>query len=465
MKAEDLIGKNIVDLIPGFEETDFYRTYTRVLETGTMEVISASFLLPDGNLGYFQVNVLPCPAGIQCIAVDVTDTRKTEESLQRQLRYEKVVASVSAELLKPRPARENIGEALTRLLEGTEVSRVYIFENFHDPADGLCMGQTHEVCAPGVKPEIDNPDLKHVSFSAGFQRWREHLSAGKVIWGNVEDFPEEERRVLEPQHITSILVLPLYIGSQWKGMIGFDQIDGSRSWQKEEVRLLKTASDLIGGYLARMEAESSLQRQLKEKEILLKETHHRMKNNIASIAGMLALQAESSIHPEASEALKQALGRVGSMKELYDIILTADNDRRLPAAKYLNDLTDSVLALFPSPARLNIIKSFEDTPLDSKKLFPLGIILNELLTNTMKYAFTGRETGEIKIATTIRGDRVVLTLQDDGRGLPEDFGQPKTSTSLGIMLVKMLAEQMGGTVTFTSGHGTKVVLDFPVESV
>jgi len=126
--------------------------------------------------------------------------------LHRQLRYEKVIAAVSSELLKPRADTANVNEALSRLLEGTEVSRVYIFENFHDPHNGLCMGQTYEVCAPGVPAEIDNPVLKHVAFNDEFQQWQDHLSAGESIWGNVTDFPEEERRVLEPQGIVSILV-------------------------------------------------------------------------------------------------------------------------------------------------------------------------------------------------------------------------------------------------------------------
>lgn len=100
--------------------------------------------------------------------------------------------------------------------------------------------------------------LQHVPYQAGFDRWREILSVGQPVRGEVDTFPVSERELLEPQGILSILVLPLYIDDHWSGLIGFDETRSRRVWRDEEVDLLRTAADLIGSYLARTQAEKSL---------------------------------------------------------------------------------------------------------------------------------------------------------------------------------------------------------------
>lgn len=103
----------------------------------------------------------------------------------------------------------------------------------------------------------------------------------------------------------------------------------------------------------------------------------------------------------------------------------------------------------------------EDFSLIAKKLFPLGIIVNELVTNIMKYAFIGRENGHIRISLDKVDDVATLTIEDDGVGLPEGFDL-STSTGFGLRLVGMLAEQLGGTFSTQSGSGTNSVLVFGV---
>jgi hypothetical protein len=136
------------------------------------------------------------------------------------------------------------------------------------------MRQTYEVCAPDVPPVIDNPVLQHVVYNDGFSRWRELL-------------------------------------------------------------LLQTASDLIGGFLGRMESEKTIKQQLQEKELLIRETHHRIKNNIASIYGLLNFQAETVENKEAHSILYQAISRINSMQPLYDKMLSAEDIRVVSVASYV----------------------------------------------------------------------------------------------------------------------------------
>ena len=147
----------------------------------------------------------------------------------------------------------------------------------------------------------------------------------------------------------------------------------------------------------RKQAKEEIKRQLAEKEGLLKEVHHRIKNNIAAIGGLISLRLQTVSNPEAATVLKEALVRVDNMRLLYDKLLLNEDYKIISVKNYLEDLTDSIVALFPDQAKIKLERQITDFHLDAKRLFPLGSIINELLTNTMKYAFISRKTGSIKI--------------------------------------------------------------------
>lgn len=208
--------------------------------------------------------------------------------------------------------------------------------------------------------------------------------------------------------------------------------------------------------------EEDLRRGLEEKDLLLRETHHRIKNNLASIASLLSLQSGYVESPEVHSALNEALGRVRSMQALYTKMLSAGQDvRAVSVPGYLADIADSVTGLFPSTAEVSVEKRLAPLSLDAKKLLPLGIILNELLTNAMKYAFQGRKTGRIEISLELREGRAVFSVGDDGTGLPPDL-DPAVSPGFGLTLVRIISEQLGGSARFETGVGTRVTVEFPV---
>jgi len=211
----------------------------------------------------------------------------------------------------------------------------------------------------------------------------------------------------------------------------------------------------------RKRAEAFMQRQLQEKETLLRETHHRIKNNIASIYSLLSIQAHATTSPESRKVLNQAIGRVYSMGQLYEKMLIEDDFRDVPTASYLGDLTDSIVALFTEEATVAVEKNLSDFLLDPKKMFPLGIILNELLTNALKYAFVDREPGRITVSLAREGDLARLTVRDDGRGLPEGF-TIESSDRFGLKLTRMLVEQLDGSFGMENCGGTVCRLEFPL---
>jgi PAS domain S-box-containing protein len=206
-------------------------------------------------------------------------------------------------------------------------------------------------------------------------------------------------------------------------------------------------------------AETEIKRQLEEKSVLLKEVHHRIKNNFASVAGLLALQAQGA-PPEAAAALREAGRRVDSMRLLYDKLLLREDYKDVAAKEYVESLAAAVIGQFRGMAKVDLELDVADFSLPAKRLFPLGIILNELLTNIMKHAFAGGKRGRIRLSLARNAGRASLVLQDDGAGLPEGF-DPETTQGFGLMLVRMLTKQLGGTFAMKSGkQGTKSEIAF-----
>jgi two-component sensor histidine kinase len=212
------------------------------------------------------------------------------------------------------------------------------------------------------------------------------------------------------------------------------------------------------GQLRRLNA--ALAQREAEKALILREVHHRIKNNLSTIQGLLYLQAESMPDSAASAALADAQHRVQSMMLLYDRIYRTESYGAVSARHYVTDLVDRVLENFPAPPVVTVEKDLADLALSADQLQPLGMILNELLTNVMKYAFRGRDKGRIWVAVTAVGPRVELVLEDDGPGLPAtvDF---QNSTGFGLQLVGMLARQLGGSIRVDRERGARVVLEFP----
>ncbi len=210
----------------------------------------------------------------------------------------------------------------------------------------------------------------------------------------------------------------------------------------------------------RKEAERKVRELLAEKELILKEVHHRIKNNMSTIHGLLSLQAAAVRDAEAASALKDAGSRIQSMMVIYEKLYRSGGVQDLSAADYLPALIDELASNFPNVHTLSIEKRIEDFTLKARTLQPLGILINELLTNTLKYAFDGRDGGRILVSASLRGDTVTIVVEDDGKGMPEgiDFD---TSTGFGLQLVQGLTMQLKGRIRIERIAGTRVVLEFP----
>jgi len=207
------------------------------------------------------------------------------------------------------------------------------------------------------------------------------------------------------------------------------------------------------------QAEQRIKDLLGEKELLLREVHHRVKNNMSLICSLLSLQAGSLAEQAAVAALSDAEGRVASMMVLYDELYRSNNFGSLSVQGFLGSLVDRIVANFPQGMMVSVRKNIADFDLDVRRLQPLGIIVNELLTNCLKYAFDGRSGGTIRLSVAVDGNSVTLILEDDGVGIPEcvDF---EHTTGFGLTLVRELAKQMKATLRLEREQGSRFILVF-----
>jgi PAS domain S-box-containing protein len=213
-------------------------------------------LVVEGNLNpYFEGERFVASRGI---LRDITVRERAEEALAARLRYEQALSACSQVLLANIEVEEALTETLYELLIATDASRVYLFENFEDAADGLCMRQTHEVCALDVKSETDNAVLQHLPYAKEFERWQTALSSGLSVSGLVESFPQGERDILEARDVLSMLILSIWVEGEWYGFIGFEDIHRPREWSKADIKLLQTGAGMIGVFIERKRAEETL---------------------------------------------------------------------------------------------------------------------------------------------------------------------------------------------------------------
>ena len=206
--------------------------------------------------------------------------------------------------------------------------------------------------------------------------------------------------------------------------------------------------------------ENHLKASLQEKEILLKEIHHRVKNNMQIISSLLNLQTEYVDDEEAINVLKESQNRVRSMAIIHENLYKSKDLMHINFVDYIKSL---VLNLFYSydvkEAQIKSILKIEDISLNIETAIPCGLIISELISNSLKYAFPNGMKGEIIVSLKSKKDTYQLCISDNGIGLPEDINFNNIKT-LGLLLVNSLTEQIDGEVTIYREHGTQYKITF-----
>ncbi|MBM3240618.1 response regulator [Candidatus Poribacteria bacterium] len=267
--------------------------------------------------------------------------------------------------------------------------------------------------------------------------------------------------------IRSIVSLPLMIQDKVIGVLGFSSPQfGQQAIEPIQMNFLTIFANQAAIALENATLYSTLQESLaqsmaslKEKEVLLSEIHHRVKNNLQLIHSLLSLQERAIKDESYREMFKDIQNRIRSMALIHGELYKSEYLAKIDFDSYIKHLANSLFRTYETTGKIVLKIEVEDVSLSINSAIPCGLILNELISNSLKYAFPEEREGEIKI--TLRGieDKIELVVSDDGIGVPEDLDLQNVE-SLGLQLVIALVKQLEGTIKLERNGGTTFKITF-----
>ncbi|HET7717859.1 MAG TPA: histidine kinase dimerization/phosphoacceptor domain -containing protein [Bauldia sp.] len=246
-------------------------------------------------------------------------------------------------------------------------------------------------------------------------------------------------------------------------------VNGEMRWIYDRSALVRTPDGapayMLGACLdvtERRRAQEERDAALEKQRLLLRELGHRVKNHLGMIASLLRLKQSRQTDTRAAEDFARAIERVNTIAYLHDRLYRSGELQSVDVEEYLADICDNLQASLLADTRIRIVRDIEAFRLHVDKAVPIGLIVNEVITNAFKYAFRPGEEGRITVRLRVRGDRATLTISDNGRG----FGAGQAQ-GVGTRLVRGLAAQIGARLRVVSRRGVTYSLTFsarPVDS-
>lgn len=210
-----------------------------------------------------------------------------------------------------------------------------------------------------------------------------------------------------------------------------------------------------------MERESKLRESLKEKETLLMEIHHRVKNNLAVVSGMIQLQAFDEEDEGLKRKLLDSVGRIQTMGSIHEILYRSNSYSRLPFGENIKKLVDNLVESFQLSSHITLDFDLKPVMLNINQAIPCSLIVNEVVTNIYKHAFDNQKKGRLSVEISEEQGKVAINIKDNGKGLPENFDGLSRDGSLGLRLIDILTKQLNGKYRYHSlDRGTLFSLNF-----
>ena len=267
-----------------------------------------------------------------------------------------------------------------------------------------------------------------------------------------------------PEATVATIETHLDVGGRWSGEVVTHRLDGSTL--VAELSLTVTRDREIVGVCRdiseRKQAEETLKASLEEKELLLKEVHHRVKNNLQVISSLFNLSAQAIEDPGALAVLCESQNRIASMALIHSKLYQSENLSNIDFAEYIRDLIYHLLASYNAdPERIQTELHVESIALNLDAAIPCGLLFNELISNALKHAFPDRRLGRLEISfANVAGGDISLCVADNGIGLPAGFDASQCTT-LGVSLIVALTQQLKGTLKMYNNPGAKFEVTFP----
>lgn len=292
----------------------------------------------------------------------------------------------------------------------------------------------------------------------------------------IEDIYQDSRipaDAYRPTFVKSLAVVPIRtrspigaIGNYWAThhtpsemeMKMLQALADTTSLALENVKLFTDLKDQVEKYRS---LSDKLMESLKEKEVLLKEVYHRVKNNLQIISSLLNLQSGSIDDVTLKRILIDSINRIHAMSVLHEMLYQSNNKASIVMADYIKNIVAHIYKISDTDSnRIQYHSEMDHVILNLDQAIPCGLAINELISNVFKHAYPDNQAGEFSIVMKQNGNMVTISVRDNGVGMQEHAS--KTKKSLGLSLVRQLGKQLGDDVTIKVDKGTEVTISFPV---
>ncbi|MBD2301458.1 histidine kinase dimerization/phosphoacceptor domain -containing protein [Nostoc sp. FACHB-190] len=439
-------------------------------------LLAADFPTPvqDGRL--LKTSWTNCQMSTIC--QDITNYKQTEQALKTQLAREQLMRTVVQRIHQSLKLQDILNATVQEVRHLLQVERVIVYQ-FAPDKSGKVVAESVEA---GWRESL-GVQIEDTCFQSGagvdYYYGRKRAIANIYTAG----LTDCHIRLLEQFEVKANLVVPILLevggdntSSRLWGLLVAHQCSRTRQWEDNQLDLLDQLSVTIAIAIQqssifqqaqtelaeRQKAESELRSALAEKEILLKEVHHRVKNNLQIVSSLLELQSQTLIDPEVIRVFQDSQNRIDSISLIHKNLYTSPNIGQLDVVDYIQSLATSILISYQNGLeRIELKTDIAPISINIDQAIACGLILNELISNSLKHAFPKDQKGIITITLEKNHHHIKMSIQDNGVGIPNDLDW-RNSNSLGLSLVSdLVTEQLEGSITLERNHGTVFTIQFP----
>ncbi|OCQ96918.1 histidine kinase [Nostoc sp. MBR 210] len=415
---------------------------------------------------------------MMAICQDITNYQQTEQALKTQLAREQLMRTVVQRIHQSLNLQDILNATVQEVRHLLQVERVIVYQ-FAPDMSGQVVAESVEA---GWRESL-GVQIEDTCFQSG--AGVEYYHGRKRAIANIyaAGLTDCHIQLLEEFEVKANLVVPILLevggdntSSRLWGLLVAHQCSNTRQWEDNQLDLLDQLSVTIAIAIQqssifqqaqtelaeRQKAERELRSALAEKEILLKEVHHRVKNNLQIVSSLLQLQSQTLIDPEVIRVFQDSQNRIDSISLIHKNLYTSPNIGQLDVVDYIQSLATSILISYQTGLeRIELKTHIDPINLNIDQAIACGLIINELISNSLKHAFPNEQKGNITITLEKIPNHIKMSIQDNGVGIPNDLDW-KTTSSLGLSLVyDLVTEQLEGNITLERNHGTVFNIQFP----